>query len=191
MITLYHLEFTETLMTRITETIKAEPRISRRRLSQRICEWMNWRSPNGKFREVSCRKALVELHRRKRITLPDCGDFAFHTRRPRPSELPSLFPVECSLAELGPVELVPIISASSKNSRIWNALFDAFHYLRSGPLCGAQPRYLVWSERFGALGGLSFSASAWRVRCRDEFIGSGAKRPANRPCNSSSTTAGS
>ena len=171
MITIHHLEFTEKLMAQIAETIKTEPLISRRRLSQRICEWMNWRSPNGKLREVSCRKALVELHRRKLIELPDCGEYAFRTRRVRPPELPSLFPIECSLADLGPVELIPIRSASSKNSRIWNALFDSFHYLRSGPLCGAQLRYLVWSERFGWLGGLSFSASAWRVRCRDEFIG--------------------
>jgi hypothetical protein len=158
-------------MARIIETIEAEPRISRRQLSQRICEWMNWRSPNGKLREVSCRKALVGLHRRKLIELSDCGEYAFRTRRPRPAELPSLFSVDCSLADLGPVELIPIRSASSKNSRIWNALFDSFHYLRSGPLCGAQLRYLVWNERFGWLGGLSFSASAWRVRCRDAFIG--------------------
>jgi hypothetical protein len=171
MITIHHLEFTDTLMARIIETIEAEPRISRRQLSQRICEWMNWRSPNGKLREVSCRKALVGLHRRKLIELPDCGEYAFRTRRSRPPELPSLFSVDCSLADLGPVELIPIRSASSKNSRIWNALFDSFHYLRSGPLCGAQLRYLVWNERFGWLGGLSFSASAWRVRCRDAFIG--------------------
>ena len=171
MITIHHLEFTETLMTRIAETIKAEPCISRRHLSQRICEWMNWRSPNGKLREVTCRKALVELHRRKLIELPDCGEYGFRTRRLRPPELPALFPIDCSLADLGPVQLIPIRSASSKNSRIWNALFDSFHYLRRGPLCGAQLRYLVWSERFGWLGGLSFSASAWRVRCRDEFIG--------------------
>jgi hypothetical protein len=171
MITLHNLEFTETLMTRIADTIKAESGISRRQLSQRICEWMNWRSPNGKLREVTCRKALIELHRRKLIELPDCGSYAFRTRRVRPPEHPALFPVECSLADLGPVELVPIHSASSKNSRIWNDLFDSFHYLKSGPLCGAQLRYLVRSERFGWLGGLSFSASAWRVRCRDEFIG--------------------
>ncbi len=158
-------------MARIIEAIKAEPRISRRQLSQRICEWMDWRSPNGKLREVSCRKALVGLHRRKLIELPDCEEYAFRSRRPRPPELPSLFSVDCSLADLGSVEVIPIRSASSKNSRIWNALFDSFHYLRSGPLCGAQLRYLVWSERFGWLGGLSFSASAWRVRCRDEFIG--------------------
>ena len=171
MITLFHLEFDEALMAKITETIQTEPSISRRQISRRVCEWMNWRSPNGNFREVSCRKALLELHRRNLIKLQDCGDYAFHTRRPRPSELPSLFTVECSLAELGSVELIPISSAASKNSRIWNALFDAYHYLRSGPLCGAQLRYLIWNERFGWLGGLSFSASAWRVRCRDEYIG--------------------
>lgn len=171
MITLYHLEFTEALMAKITETLKTEPYISRRQLSRRICEWMNWRSPNGKPREVSCRKALLELHHRKFIVLPDCCEYAFHTRPPRPPEHPALFPVECSLEELGPVELIPIRSASSKNSRIWNALFDSFHYLRGGPLCGAQLRYLIFSSRFGWLGGLSFSASAWRVRCRDEFIG--------------------
>jgi hypothetical protein len=158
-------------MARIHETIKVEPGISRRRLSLRICEWMNWRSPNGKPREVACRKALAELHRRKLIELPECGAYAFHTRRVRPPEHAALFPVNCPLAELGPVELIPIHSASSKNSRIWNALFDSYHYLKSGPLCGAQLRYLVRSERFGWLGGLSFSASAWRVRCRDEFIG--------------------
>ena len=31
-----------------------------------------------------------------------------------------------------------------KNSRIWKALFDSFHYLLSGPLCGAPSRYLVF-----------------------------------------------
>ena len=50
MITIHHLEFTEKLMAQIVETIKTEPLISRRRLSQRICAWMNWRSPNGKLR---------------------------------------------------------------------------------------------------------------------------------------------
>jgi len=171
MITIHHLQFTEALVAKIARSIAEHPRISRRQLSRDICTWMNWRSPNGKLREVTCRKALVELHRRKLIELPDCKEYAFRTRRARPPELPSLFVLECSLAELGPVQLVSIRSASSKNSRIWNALFDTFHYLRSGPLCGAQLRYLVFSERFGYLGGLSFSASAWRVRCRDEFIG--------------------
>jgi hypothetical protein len=174
-ITVHHLEFTNTLLARITETIKAESSISRRKLSRNICEWMDWRSPNGNLREMTCRKALVELHRRKIIELPDYGkEYAFRTRSAtRPSDLPSLFSVKCTLAELGQIELIPIRSASSKNSRIWNALFDTHHYLKSGPLCGAQIRYLIWHKSFGWLGGLSFSSSAWRIRYRDQFIGWG------------------
>jgi hypothetical protein len=173
MTTIHHLEFTEELVARIIETIKGQPDISRRQLSQQICTWMNWRSPNGKFREVACRKALVALHRRKLIELPDCEEYGFNRPRAQPPELPPIFPLDCSLTELGPVQLVAITSAVSKNSRIWNALLDAYHYLGRGPLCGAQLRYLIFSERFGWLGGLSFSACAWQVRCRDEFIGWG------------------
>lgn len=41
----------------------------------------------------------------------------------------------------------------------------------SGPLCGAQIRYLARSGRFGYIGGLSFSACARRVESRDAWIG--------------------
>lgn len=171
MLTIHHLPFTEELVAKIVATITAEPKISRRQLSQRICTWMDWRSPNGKLREVACRKALLELDRRKLIQLPERGKYAFNRPSARAPQLPPIAAVRCSLEALGRVELVPITSAVSKNSRTWNALLDAYHYLGRGPLCGAQIRYLIWSEHFGWLGGLSFSASAWRVGCRDAFIG--------------------
>lgn len=133
---------------------------------------MNWCSPNGNFREATCRKALVALHRRKLIELSDCGDYAFRTRRgAMPSELPSLFSVNCSLAELGPAQRISAPSASCKNARIWNALLDTHYYMGSGPLCCVQIRYLIWSHHLGWLGGLSFSASALRLRCWEKFIG--------------------
>jgi hypothetical protein len=50
-------------------------------------------------------------------------------------------------------------------------MMDAHHYLKSGPLCGAQLRYLARSERFGWIGGLSYSACARRVKERDAWIG--------------------
>ncbi|MBR9984392.1 MAG: IS4 family transposase [Desulfosarcina sp.] len=171
MITIHHLQFTEELVAKIAATIAAEAKISRRQLSQRICTWMDWRSPNGKLREVTCRKALLELDRRKLIQLPERGKYAFNRPSARAPALPAMAAVNCSLEALGRLELIPITSAVSKNSRIWNALLDAYHYLGRGPLCGAQIRYLICSERFGWLGGLSFSASAWRVGCRDAFIG--------------------
>jgi hypothetical protein len=48
---------------------------------------------------------------------------------------------------------------------------NTYHYLGAGPLCGAQMRYLIKSGSFGWVGGLSFSAAAWRVKARDRWIG--------------------
>ena len=54
---------------------------------------------------------------------------------------------------------------------VWNELMGRHHYLGRGPLCGAQIRYLMKSSQYGWLGGLAFSAAAWRVGARDRWIG--------------------
>jgi hypothetical protein len=48
---------------------------------------------------------------------------------------------------------------------------DRYHYLGSGPLCGAQLRYLIKSEGSGCIGGFAFSAAAWRLEARERWIG--------------------
>ena len=48
---------------------------------------------------------------------------------------------------------------------------DHYHCLGSGPMCGAQIRYLVKSSIYGILGGLSFSSAAWALKARDQHIG--------------------
>src|SRR5437899_4854070 len=50
---------------------------------------------------------------------------------------------------------------------------DRYHYLGPGPLCGAQRRYLIGSDKHGWIGALSFSGAAWSVRARDQWIGWG------------------
>jgi len=158
---------------RIQKTVESDPKISRRALSRQVCEWLEWRSPNGKLQEMSCRKALQELHRRGKITLPEHrGSYTFQrSKSGKKQGLPQTVQICCSLEELGNVEIVPITSRYSKSSREWNQLLDAYHYLGSGPLCGAQIRYLVRSEVYGWLGGLSFSAATWRLKARDDLIG--------------------
>jgi len=56
-------------------------------------------------------------------------------------------------------------------SRIWNNLMQSHHYLGAGPLCGSQVRYLIKSEQYGWLGGLSFSSATLRLQARDQMIG--------------------
>ena len=165
-------EFSAATIARIEETLRAEPSLSRRALSLRVCEWLQWRAPNGKLKEVSCRKALLELHRRGRITLPAAQESCFQRSAPGPTAGPMVVPeLRCGLEELGDIHIVAVSSRYHTRSLIWNQLMEQFHYLGKGPLCGAQMRYLVESSRHGWVGALSFSAAQWRLKQRDQYIG--------------------
>lgn len=165
-------EFSREILERIQQTVDGEPGLSRRALSRRVCEWLNWHAPNGKWKEMSCRVVMGKLHRLGVIQLPVAEAFHGQRRPPEPvATLPREEPIERKLAELQPVELVRIDSADSRASRIWNDLMNHYHYLRAGPLCGAQLRYLIGSGQGQWLGGLAFSAAAWQLEARDRWIG--------------------
>jgi len=161
------------VINRIRATVNADPGISRRALSRQVCEWLNWRGANGKLKEMSCRKALMELARREVISLPVIDKaYAFQRKGAKiTGSLLEIKEVACPLRDLGNVDLIPVPSRYSKASRIWNDMMNTYHYLGAGPLCGAQIRYLIGSEVYGWLGGISFSSATWRLKARDEWIG--------------------
>lgn len=157
----------------IMAMVQANPSLSRRALSRQVCELMGWRGDNGRLRDMSCRKALSRLAERGLIHLPDInGSWGFQrVLRERPWLFGDFPIVNCLLKGLGEVEVIRVRSRYSRASRLWNELMERHHYLGKGPLCGAQMRYLIRSSVYGWLGGLSFSAAAWRVKGRDEAIG--------------------
>jgi hypothetical protein len=121
---------------RIQAAIESEPEISRRALSRQVCEWLGWRSANGKLKEMSCRKALQALqalHRRGRITLPEQKRSYFFQRSKTgiKQDLPQGVKICCNLKELGKVEIAPItsryrsvagfVSLSWQRSALWSA----------------------------------------------------------------------
>jgi len=163
-------EFSKTLLDRIQLTLGAEPDISRRRLSTKICDWLDWRSPNGKLQDMSCRKALAELNRRGIIVLPENGNnfsFSNSTAPYRRFSIPSL---SCDLADIEDITVTPVKSRYCKDSKVWRTLLDDHHYLGGGSLCGAQIRYIVKSSQ-GYLGALSFNSAVWAMKDRDNYIG--------------------
>lgn len=166
-------EFTEEIVGKIEEFVTANPDVSRRDLSLRVCDWLDWKSPNGKFQEMSCRVALLKLERRGIVTLPKPHSWGSYRITGKSHTLPiwKIDSVCCSLNDLGGVDLVRIDSSDSRESKTWKALMGTYHYLGAGPLCGAQMRYLIKSGSFGWLGGLAFSAAAWRLEARDRWIG--------------------
>jgi hypothetical protein len=85
-------EFSPAILQHIQQAVHEEPALSRGALSRRVCEWLNWRTVLGKLKEVSCRVALLKLHRRALIELPPA----------RPSPLPPPRQVEAASVKLEP-----------------------------------------------------------------------------------------
>jgi len=79
---------------------------------------------------------------------------------------------------MGRIDIEMAASCPSKSSMTWKSLMDEHHYLGSGPMVGAQIRYLIHSSAYGCIGGMSFSSAAWALGERDKFIGwtEGARR---------------
>ena len=165
------IAFTPEIINRINTFVVEQPVLSRRRLSREVAGWLDWRGCDGSLKEMNCRVALLKLHRRGSIHLPEpmCLPPVRYKGKDREAQT-EIVPVGCGLSELGVVELIRIGKGDKKLSRIWNELMR-WHYLGAGPLCGAQIRYLIKSERFGYLGGFSFSSAAWRLSARDQWIG--------------------
>lgn len=146
--------------------------MSRRALSREVCTWMRWTGSDGTPAEMSCRKAMAELERRGLVKLPQARhDFSFCREAKGERRGVTRPSVVCSLEDLGAVRIELVGSRYSEASRSWNALLDEYHYLGRGPLCGAQLRYLVRSERQGIVGALAFSSAVPRLKARDKWIG--------------------
>src|SRR5512136_1316764 len=102
-------EFTEATIAQIGGIISSNPSMSRRAVSLRVCELLEWRAPNGKLKDVSCRKALLELHRRGVINLPAAEECSFDRSNSKHSIhlVAPVAEVDCSLKELGTIRIVP------------------------------------------------------------------------------------
>jgi Domain of unknown function (DUF4338)/Transposase Tn5 dimerisation domain/Transposase DNA-binding len=165
-------QFSAAVIERLQRTCEEEPGLSRTALSRRVCAWLEWRAPNGRWKEMSCRVALGRLERAGMLHRPRGEGFVVPPRRwSWPGARAEKAAGERCLQDLQPIEVVPVGSAESRLARTWNELLERYHPHGAGPLCGAQMRYAIRSRGGAWLGGLAFSAAAWRVAARDRWIG--------------------
>jgi hypothetical protein len=153
----------------IASRVSADAGLTRYRLAKEVCERFGWRDARGRLKEMACRKRLIALERRGTIALPAARR---ERPQPRPDHAPApVWPeVNGALGDLGVITLQPV-DRGTPASATWHAMMAAHHPLGAGPLCGAQIRYLIISQRHGAVGGLAVNAAAWRVAARDQWLG--------------------
>jgi hypothetical protein len=164
-------DFSEAILQRIRMRVEEQASLTRTQLSRDVCEWLDWRDPRGQLKAMSCRVALLRLARSELIKLPASRGRPPGQCAARGVERDERWPVlHMSLAELGEVWLEAVDARQGQGSRQWWSMMREHHPLGAGPLCGAQLRYVVRCAA-GVLGGLSFSAPAWRLARRDRWIG--------------------
>jgi hypothetical protein len=166
------LVFPAAVVRKIRARIAQDKELTRTGLSREVCQWQDWRAPNGRLREMTCRLALLELERRGEVVLPERRSAVRTTMATQRWPGINDRPLRGELADLGAIELVTVSAERDRElSGLWNDLIAGYHYLGYRPLVGAQKRYLIASEHYGTLGALGFSAAARRVAVRDRWIG--------------------
>lgn len=164
-------EFNSAEMERIHGLLQLKPVLNRAQLSRRICHDLNWRNEAGALKEMSCRVALLRMEKDGLLQLPRPlkGNGNGRTRPVLTSASEAQESVRSPVGALEPLGFARVREPS--DSRLWNELIQRHHYLGYTPLSGAQMRYLVWSGTGRLLAALGFSASAWQIKPRDQYIG--------------------
>jgi hypothetical protein len=171
--------FTENDIRTIRDLIAEDPTQSRYRISRLVCEALTWHKPNGTLKDMSCRVALLRMHREGFIQLPPPrrGHPNHHRYTRRTPDAEPGPPIHEPVSALGDLELRCV--RTKAESHLWNEFIERYHYLGYTKLPGAQLRYVASvGDQIVALAG--FGAAAWKTAPRDRFIGWTAEQRARR-----------
>lgn len=155
----------------IRELIASHPRVSRRRLSQKLCEAWQWKQANGALRDMVCRGLLLMLDRAGHIELPavKCVPYNPLVRRERPEPvLIDTTPIDGPLQELRPVEIQPV--RRTNDEPLFNSLMEQYHYLNYEQPVGEHFKFLVWAQN-RPIACLAWSSAPRHLGSRDRYIG--------------------
>lgn len=151
--------------------IAEHPELSRRALSQKVCQAWNWVQANGQPRDMVCRGLMLALHRAGHIELPKRRKMPLNplAQRSRPAAADiDRAPLHSSLEAIGPLHWEQVRRTSRE--RLFNSLIEQHHYLGYTQPVGEQLKYLVWAKG-RPIACLAWSSAPRHLGCRDRFIG--------------------
>lgn len=154
----------------ILQTVSSHGKEGRTRVSEVVCERLDWRQPNGWLKDRACRDALRRLARRGLVKLPP--RLAKNGGRKPVWTLPRAHVKR--LSSQPPLTALPStlnleFAKGNEAERIWNYLVARHHYLGYKVAVGRCIKYLVHSGEY-VLGAIAFSSPVWRLARRDTVL---------------------
>ncbi|MDY0039186.1 MAG: DUF4338 domain-containing protein [Desulforhabdus sp.] len=184
-------QFTARHIRMIRDMIAAEPDASRASIAKQMCTRLRLYGANGKPRLATAKDILRRMAMDNIIFLSPKGS-ATYSRTKTPAKLIVPPPGIPKIASHEIISLIFVLVEKPEHSVIWSAMIHHYHYIPGHRLFGPQLRYLAYAEHSQSAGtrafkgsplaALSFSSCAWRVSCRDSYIGwNDEQRVANLP----------
>ena len=166
--------FTQAELDDVEEMVSMFSQLSFHELALSICEGLEWFTKHGTYKVASCKSLLKKLEAKGRIVLPEISsamgkrkEVVHPGSRTQPQDL-----IEGTVSNVTPVHLE--IASTKESRQLWNEYIERYHKLGYKRPFGAYQRYfIVGSTPKGSryLGALLFSASAWALAERDQWIG--------------------
>jgi len=165
---------TEEQLKELQTLLAQEGKQGRTHISKRLCELWNWRTANGRLRDITCRQYLRRLEERGIIALPDmlCSGrkVGYHNRvklLPHPEDL-FHYSFHGGLNQQ-PQLRIEMVRGTTKE-QIYKRLIASYHYLGYNQQAGEQLKYIVYAGD-AEIACIGFGASALKIKSRDDYIG--------------------
>jgi hypothetical protein len=172
-ILLHGRRFTAQELEDIEYMIRMFSHLSRNELAKTICEGLSWVSPNGRYKVESCQQLLEKLEIQGRIVLPEKRKTQKksrdqHTISKKMTEQED--GIQGTVSQISPIQLEAV--QGRELIRLWNSYVERYHMLGYKRPFGAHQRYFIWSTPLKRrLGCMMFSAAAWALSERDDWVG--------------------
>jgi hypothetical protein len=143
-------------------------------LASTICELLGWTRANGRLKGRECRQFLEQLEAAGVVKLPAKRigrPVGARTAVPVTARGDLQAPVMGTVRDIAPLEIAPVATAEER--LLFRELVGRHHYLGHAVPFGAHLRYLVYGSRpqYQVVACAQFSSAAWRMACRDAWIG--------------------
>ena len=167
--------FTRAELDEIRAIVDTFSALSRTEIAKTICDCIGWYRPNGQYKTRECYEFLGLLEERGLVSLPPVRrtkPIGTRTCIKRTSAGEPREPIEAPLKDCLPVTLSQV--KEKEDRQLWQELVDRYHYLGFKVPFGAHIRYFFHINHQGTpkpAGCIQFSSPAWRISCRDKWIG--------------------
>lgn len=154
----------------IRKTISRHWDKGRTAISRILCEHWDWRQRNGFLKDRACRVLLLTLERKGLLSLPPPKNHGGGIPRRRivcDIDIDTS-PIEAPLSHFQRLTFTMVRFGAEE--KLWDYLVHCYHYLGRSSIVGAYLKYLAYLDG-RPVACLGWGSAAWKVACRDHFIG--------------------